>query len=637
MRKLVFICIYLSLTIPAAAATLTVNWNGTGDYTTIQSAINAAVSGVDTVQVAPGTYYENINFNGKDIILRSTDPEDPNVIADTIIDGGGLDTVVRFSGSETSSCQLTGFTITNGTGAPLRSHTIGGGICGGFIPYNTHAAISNCIITGNIARYGGGLYRCGGAITNCTITDNTATFSGGGLIECDGAITNCVITGNQAVQSGGGLTGCNGSITNCTITDNSTIDGGGLYNCNGSITNCTIAGNTANSRGGGLHNCDGSITNCTITGNKTNSDGGGLYDCDASITNCTITNNTSTYSDGGGLNRCSGTITNCTITGNSADYWGGGLRWCNGSIINCIITDNSAATGGGLDRCDGSITNCTITDNTAIWGAGFYDCDGSITNCIIWGNTDNQLYKSSAPTYSCIQDWIVGGNGNINYNPNFSLSDDYHLTPGSPCIDAGNNNAVPINILTDIEGISRFIDDPYTIDTGKGTAPLVDMGAYEFIPSIEAAMKLTPQTLNCSSNGKWLKAHFVLPEGFSTEDVDTAKPATIDSLTCSSDHMNVSYNNEGLVEIEVAFPRNDFCSTGLFGNIELTVRGFFTDGTGFHGTDTIRITTNKFELLLDFSAYWLQADCTRPDFCNGFDLDHNGVVDLADFTLLAEN
>ena len=193
----------------------------------------------------------------------------------------------------------------------------------------------------------------------------------------------------------------------------------------------------------------------------------------------------------------------------------------------------------------------------------------------------------------------------------------------------GDNSVV--TEITDLDGNLRIIDGD-----GDGLA-IVDMGAYEFIPSIEAIMKLTPQTLNCSSEGNWVKAHFVLPEGFSTEDVDTDKPATIDSLTILSDHMNVSYNNEGVVEIEVAFSRNDFCSIGLFGNIELTVRGWFTDQTAFYGTDTIRITTNKLELLLDFSAYWLQTDCAKPDWCDGFDLDHNGVVDLADFALLAEN
>ncbi|MHC4588818.1 MAG: choice-of-anchor Q domain-containing protein, partial [Planctomycetota bacterium] len=57
-----------------------------------------------------------------------------------------------------------------------------------------------------------------------------------------------------------------------------------------------------------------------------------------------------------------------------------------------------------------------------------------------------------------------------------------HLQPGSPCIDAGDNTAVPEGITTDLDGNRRFHDDPGTPDTGNpdGINPIVDMGAYEF-------------------------------------------------------------------------------------------------------------------------------------------------------------
>jgi hypothetical protein len=55
-------------------------------YPTIQSAIDEAVSS-DEVIVQPGTYYENINFAGKSITVRSVNPNDPNCVADTIING----------------------------------------------------------------------------------------------------------------------------------------------------------------------------------------------------------------------------------------------------------------------------------------------------------------------------------------------------------------------------------------------------------------------------------------------------------------------------------------------------------------------------------------------------------------------
>ena len=46
-----------------------------GPKATIQAGIGVAVSG-DTVQAAQSTYYETINFNGKDITVTSTDPDD---------------------------------------------------------------------------------------------------------------------------------------------------------------------------------------------------------------------------------------------------------------------------------------------------------------------------------------------------------------------------------------------------------------------------------------------------------------------------------------------------------------------------------------------------------------------------------
>ena len=58
----------------------------TGDYSSIQAAIDDANNG-DTVIVDPCTYYENINFLGKAIIVTSIDPNDPCIVADTIIDG----------------------------------------------------------------------------------------------------------------------------------------------------------------------------------------------------------------------------------------------------------------------------------------------------------------------------------------------------------------------------------------------------------------------------------------------------------------------------------------------------------------------------------------------------------------------
>lgn len=81
------VCILLNVTY------LSVQSQGTGinvpdDFAKIQDAINSSVDG-DTIIVAPGTYYENVNFRGNNILLSSQYlfDEDISFINTTIIDG----------------------------------------------------------------------------------------------------------------------------------------------------------------------------------------------------------------------------------------------------------------------------------------------------------------------------------------------------------------------------------------------------------------------------------------------------------------------------------------------------------------------------------------------------------------------
>ena len=110
MKKMIVCAISaIVLILMAGGSFAATYWVNPGE--SIQNAIDLAANG-DTITVAQGTYYENINFNGKNIVLTSIDPEDTSVVVATIIDGSMPDnpdsgSVVTFAGSENTTCVLT--------------------------------------------------------------------------------------------------------------------------------------------------------------------------------------------------------------------------------------------------------------------------------------------------------------------------------------------------------------------------------------------------------------------------------------------------------------------------------------------------------------------------------------------------
>ena len=240
----------------------------------------------------------------------------------------------------------------------------------------------------------------------------------------------------------------------------------------------------------------------------------------AVVEGLTICHGSKTYDAGGGGIACfnsSPTIVNCMIAGNWGHYGGGILcSDSNPTIVDCVITRNGCYVGGGI-YCDRdskpTIANCTIIGNyTSADGGAVYvwNSNPTIINCIVWGNQDGIHVSGSggSPTimYSDVQGGFPG-DGNIDAYPIFvdpeGPDDDpdtwednnYRLAAGSPCIDAGDNTTVPPDSLDldgdgdmgepvpfDFDGSPRFVDDPETDDTGNGTPPIVDVGAYEFSP-----------------------------------------------------------------------------------------------------------------------------------------------------------
>ncbi len=289
--------------------------------------------------------------------------------------------------------------------------------------------------------------------------------------------------------------GSSPTVTNCIFRDNSTLGyGGGMFNDSGSptVTNCTFSGNSATA-GGGMYNIFSSPTviNCTFSGNT----GGGMANSGGTptVTNCTFSGNS--FSHGGGMSNSSTspTVSNCTFENNTG-HLGGGMYNQVGStptMINCTFSGNTAVNAGGLYNAGGAPTliNCTFSGNSAESGVGgLFTFGGNPTlyNCVLWGNGPINIYNnggSPVVTFTDVQGGFPGL-GNIDADPLFvdPGNGDHRLSPGSLCVDAGDNTAVPEQITTDLDGNPRFHDDPGRPDGGvrDGVNPIIDMGSYEF-------------------------------------------------------------------------------------------------------------------------------------------------------------
>ncbi len=243
--------------------------NVPADQPTIQAEIDAAMNG-DTVLVQPETYVENINYNGKNIVVGSLflTTRDTSYISQTVIDGDSLDSVVKFENNEDSTAVLCGFTITNGN-----AYRGGGTYCKDSSP-----SLNNITITSNSAFAGGGI---------CCYTYSSPSFK------------NIKVINNSADRKGGGIY-CYYSfprLENVSITSNSALTGGGIYcetSSSPSLTNLKITNNYADFDGGGIYCCNNSSINfdnenrCNIyLNNITNSKG---YGADIFATGCDTIN-----------------------------------------------------------------------------------------------------------------------------------------------------------------------------------------------------------------------------------------------------------------------------------------------------------------------------------------------------------
>jgi hypothetical protein len=465
---------------PGGNGTCTTSWSNACE---LQTALGAAVSD-DEIWVQAGTYKPTTGsdrtvsfaltdgvavyggFTGTEISRKQRNwVTNVTTLSGDIGTAGNISDnsyhVVTGSGTSTTTI-LDGFTISGGNANTPDLNHLGGGM------YNVNGSptLTNVILIGNIAWFGGGMYNqdSNPTLVNVTFSENNASF-GGGMRNLDSSPTlaNVIFSSNAAMDNGGGMYNESGSPT---------------------LANVTFSGNTANNNGAGMHNLNSSptLTNVIFSDNTARNNGGGMFSHYGSprLTGVTFSGNIVTQRGGGMYNQYNNPIlANVIFSGNTASSSGGGIFNLSSSptLANVTFYGNMGTTGGGMSNS--SSNNITMA------------------NAILWGNTPDQIFNSSSTpmvTYSDVQGGYTG-TGNLNADPQFvrnpspggdgqwgTPDDDYgdlRLQLTSPAIDAGDNAAVPSGIVTDLLGFPRFIDIASVPDTGSGTPPIVDMGAYE--------------------------------------------------------------------------------------------------------------------------------------------------------------
>lgn len=393
----------------------------------IQGAVDASQSG-DAINIAPGTYFENVQID------KSLDIKGAGA-SETIVDGNQSGSVFIVGREDPDvDVSIFGITIQGGTGTianlgPMWWEPLAGG---GILNYGT-LELNEAIISDNIAIIGGGIANIGGTVSlkdHSYIADNIAAYLGGGVYNAlNGTLTlsdSSSICNNTAIHGGSGVFNHYGNLT---LNDDSHISynvGDGVYNFEHSMTTLNedshISGNIGNGvlnswhstltlnnnssirnnvawhdpywyysyDGRGVLNYDSTVNlfdNSQISDNI-GPDGGGISNWNGTVNlfdNSHISNNTAFYEGGGVYNKGSGTVNlfdNSHISENVALYRGGGVlntRWDYGNCAvnlfdNSHISSNEAYEGGGVYNYDyGTVSlndNSHISNNDAVYRGG---------------------------------------------------------------------------------------------------------------------------------------------------------------------------------------------------------------------------------------------------------------------------
>lgn len=176
------------------------------------------------------------------------------------------------------------------------------------------------------------------------------------------------------------------------------------------------------------------------------------------------------------------TMVSSRIIGNSGIDAGSLYLGGTYSIVNTLVSGN----GSGVREVngDGDIINSTIASN-GDFGLSQDTGTMTVTNSIIWGN-ETAVINTPTITHSIVEGGYTG-TGNLDLDPLFispitytaapTTGGDYHLDPASPAIGAGDNNALPSDVLDIDEDDNTGESLPLDVDgDARVQYTTVDMG-----------------------------------------------------------------------------------------------------------------------------------------------------------------
>ena len=340
-------------------------------------------------------------------------------------------------------------------------------------------------------------------VDNCTFAKNAAA-AGVVFIRNGNTATlrNCMFSQNTAAGYAGACyieAGARPTLQGCSFVQNSSSTRGGAAfigsGAHARFVQCEFSGNRAPQGGAlSLHGDDTVVwlDECQVQLNEGTHDGGGArveWNSQLTARRTSFNLNTAQFGAGVSVDHAGLTCEVSTLSGNVAGAQSGGIFGCcesTMSLTDCLISDNRANVSAGAISLLGarsvSLVNCTVVanvvDQLGVGGIAVDGSLGSISNSIVFFNRSSsgpsQLSGNLNISYSDIQGGYAGV-GNIDSDPRFTdlATGDYRIVANSPCLDAGDNASVTVDMTTDLDGRARLLDGD-----GDGNA-IVDMGAYE--------------------------------------------------------------------------------------------------------------------------------------------------------------